>query len=83
MKAVVCAYHNMGCAGIEALLRNGFEIQAVFTYADDPQEAVWFDSVAELAAHHGIPVYAPDDINHPLWVERIRSLTPEYLFSFY
>ena len=31
MKTVVFAYHNMGCAGIEALLRSGFDIQAVFT----------------------------------------------------
>jgi len=83
MRVVVLAYHNMGCAGIKALLRNGFEIQAVFTYADDPEEANWFESVAELASRHKIPVYAPDDINHPIWVEKIRALQPEYLFSFY
>ena len=83
MKAIVAAYHNMGCAGIEALLRNGFEIQAVFTYPDDAGETIWFDSVAELAARHGIPVFAPDDINHPLWVEKIRAFAPDILFSFY
>ena len=77
MKAIVAAYHNIGCAGLEALLRNGFEVQAVFTYADAPDEAIWFRSVAELAARHGIPVYAPDAINHPLWVERIRGLAPD------
>jgi len=83
MKVIVLAYHNMGCAGIKALLRNGFEIQAVFTYADDPAEANWFDSVAELASQYQIPVYAPDDINHPIWVEKIRAMEPEILFSFY
>lgn len=83
MKVIVLAYHNMGCAGIKALLRNGFEIQAVFTYADNPDEANWFDSVAELASQHQIPVYAADDINHPIWLEKIRSLKPEILFSFY
>jgi UDP-4-amino-4-deoxy-L-arabinose formyltransferase/UDP-glucuronic acid dehydrogenase (UDP-4-keto-hexauronic acid decarboxylating) len=83
MKAVVLAYHNMGCAGIEALLRNGFEIAAVFTHTDDPHENLWFGSVAELAASRGIPVYAPADINHPMWVERIRRMKPEILFSFY
>ena len=31
----------------------------------------------------GIPVYAPDDVNHPLWVERIRALAPDVIFSFY
>ena len=81
--AVVAAYHNVGCAGIEALLRAGVKIQAVFTYADDPNEAQWFGSVAELAARHGIPTFAPDDINHPLWVDRIRKLKPDFLFSFY
>lgn len=50
MKAIVVAYHNMGCMGIEALMRNGYEIQAVFTYPDDPDETIWFESVAELAA---------------------------------
>jgi len=83
MKAVVLAYHNIGCAGIEALLRNGFEITAVFTHEDDPGENLWFKSVAELAAANDIPVYAPDNINHPLWVERIKEMKPDILFSFY
>ena len=83
MKAIVLAYHNMGCAGIEALLRNGYEIAAVFTHKDDPRENVWFRSVAELAASKGIPVFAPEDINHPIWVERIRGMKPDILFSFY
>lgn len=82
-KVVVAAYHNMGCVGIRALQRCGFDIQAIFTYADDPQEAIWFDSVAELALEFNIPVYAPDNINHPRWVERIRALQPDFLFSFY
>ena len=83
MKTIVLAYHNIGCIGIKALLANGYEIQAVFTHEDDPHEAVWFESVAELAAANGIPVYAPEDINHPLWVERIKTLAPDQIFSFY
>ncbi|MBI2438371.1 MAG: bifunctional UDP-4-amino-4-deoxy-L-arabinose formyltransferase/UDP-glucuronic acid oxidase ArnA [Lentisphaerae bacterium] len=83
MKAVVLAYHDMGCAGLEALLRHGFAVQAVFTHKDSPGETIWFHSVAKLAASHGISVYAPDDINHPIWVEKIRALAPDILFSFY
>ena len=83
MKTVVLAYHNIGCAGIEALLDHGFDIQAVFTHRDDPAENLWFRSVAELAAENGLPVFAPDNINHPLWVERIRQLEPDIIFSFY
>jgi UDP-4-amino-4-deoxy-L-arabinose formyltransferase / UDP-glucuronic acid dehydrogenase (UDP-4-keto-hexauronic acid decarboxylating) len=83
MKAVVLSYHNIGCIGIRALLAHGFEIQAVFTHKDDPKENIWFESVAELAAANNIPVHAPEDINHPLWVERIRQMAPDILFSFY
>jgi UDP-4-amino-4-deoxy-L-arabinose formyltransferase/UDP-glucuronic acid dehydrogenase (UDP-4-keto-hexauronic acid decarboxylating) len=69
--------------GLKALLKNGFDVAAVFTHIDDPCENQWFDSVAELAASHGIPVFAPEDINHPMWIDRIRSLEPDVLFSFY
>ena len=83
MKALVLAYSNIGCVGIKALLKHGFEIAMVFTHKDDPQEKIWFDSVAELAAEHNIPVFAPMNINHPLWVEKIKGEKPDILFSFY
>ncbi|WP_040268370.1 bifunctional UDP-4-amino-4-deoxy-L-arabinose formyltransferase/UDP-glucuronic acid oxidase ArnA [Pseudomonas rhodesiae] len=82
-KAVVFAYHDIGCAGIEALLNAGYDIAAVFTHADDPKENNFYGSVAQLCARNGIPVHAPEDANHPLWVERIAKLKPDYLFSFY
>ncbi|RON54290.1 bifunctional UDP-4-amino-4-deoxy-L-arabinose formyltransferase/UDP-glucuronic acid oxidase ArnA [Pseudomonas frederiksbergensis] len=82
-KAVVFAYHDIGCAGIDALLGAGFEIAAVFTHADDPKENAFYGSVAQLCANQGIPVHAPEDANHPLWVERIAKLNPDYIFSFY
>ena len=83
MKAVVLAYHNIGCIGIDALIRNGFEVAAVFTHKDDPNENLWFNSVTECAASHNLLVYAPDDINHPLWVKKIQELAPDIIFSFY
>ncbi|NIL18390.1 UDP-4-amino-4-deoxy-L-arabinose formyltransferase [Pseudomonas sp. ATCC PTA-122608] len=82
-KAVVFAYHDIGCAGIEALLNAGYEIAAVFTHADDPKENNFYGSVAQLCARNGIPVHAPEDANHPLWIERIAKLNPDYIFSFY
>ncbi|MBY8952886.1 bifunctional UDP-4-amino-4-deoxy-L-arabinose formyltransferase/UDP-glucuronic acid oxidase ArnA [Pseudomonas carnis] len=82
-KAVVFAYHDIGCAGIEALLSAGYDITAVFTHADDPKENNFYGSVAQLCARNGIPVHAPEDANHPLWIERIAKLNPEYIFSFY
>jgi UDP-4-amino-4-deoxy-L-arabinose formyltransferase/UDP-glucuronic acid dehydrogenase (UDP-4-keto-hexauronic acid decarboxylating) len=82
-KTVVFAYHDIGCAGIQALLDSGYDIAAVFTHADDPKENAFYASVAQLCADKGIPVHAPEDANHPLWIERIAKLDPEYIFSFY
>lgn len=82
-KTVVFAYHDIGCAGIQALLDSGYDIAAVFTHADDPKENAFYGSVAQLCASKGIPVHAPEDVNHPLWIERIAKLSPDYLFSFY
>ncbi|PAB77797.1 bifunctional UDP-4-amino-4-deoxy-L-arabinose formyltransferase/UDP-glucuronic acid oxidase ArnA [Escherichia coli] len=83
MKTVVFAYHDMGCLGIKALLAAGYEISAIFTHTDNPGEKAFYGSVARLAAERGIPVYAPDNVNHPLWVERIAQLSPDVIFSFY
>ena len=83
MKAVVFAYHDMGCAGIQALLDSGYDIAAIFTHPDNPGENHFFGSVARIAAEQGIPVWAPEDVNHPLWIERIRDIKPDVLFSFY
>ncbi|WP_339453738.1 bifunctional UDP-4-amino-4-deoxy-L-arabinose formyltransferase/UDP-glucuronic acid oxidase ArnA [Pseudomonas sp. EA_5y_Pfl2_R50] len=82
-KTVVFAYHDIGCAGLQALLDSGYDIAAVFTHADDPKENAFYASVAQLCASQGIPVHAPEDVNHPLWIERIARLNPDYMFSFY
>ena len=83
MKAVVFAYHDMGCTGIQALLDAGYDIEAIFTHPDNAGENHFFGSVARLAAEQGITVYAPEDVNHPLWVDRIQAMAPEVIFSFY
>ncbi|MEE4126971.1 bifunctional UDP-4-amino-4-deoxy-L-arabinose formyltransferase/UDP-glucuronic acid oxidase ArnA [Pseudomonas viridiflava] len=83
IKAVVFAYHDIGCVGLQALLESGYHITAVFTHADDPSEKTFFGSVAQLCAQHDIPVHAPEDPNHPLWIERVGKLDPDFIFSFY
>lgn len=83
MKAVVFAYHDIGCTGIRALAEAGFAIEAIFTHADNAAENHFFGSVARTAAQLGIPVYAPEDVNHPLWVDRIKGMKPQAIFSFH
>jgi len=81
MNAILFAYHEIGAAALEAMLRNNIDVVAIFTHRDDPAEGGWFRSVARLAADHGIPVHAPDDPNHPLWTDQIRDLSPDAIFS--
>ncbi|MDR0217399.1 MAG: bifunctional UDP-4-amino-4-deoxy-L-arabinose formyltransferase/UDP-glucuronic acid oxidase ArnA [Enterobacteriaceae bacterium] len=83
MKAVIFAYHDIGCIGLNSLVKAGFDIQAVFTHADDPNENHFFSSVARAGAELGLPVFAPENVNHPLWIERISEMQPDVIFSFY
>ncbi|MCJ7748992.1 MAG: formyltransferase [Desulfobacterales bacterium] len=83
MKAVIFAYHNIGMVGLEALVQGGFDIRAIFSHLDDPDENIWFGSVAEWGKKNQIPVYCPQNINTPEWIEKIRNISPEVIFSFY
>jgi len=82
-RAVVFAYHNVGYRCLSVLLAHGVDVALVVTHRDNPKETIWFDSVAELAALHGIPVITPDNPNTPEVVEQIRDLQPDFFFSFY
>jgi methionyl-tRNA formyltransferase len=81
--AVVFAYHNVGVRCLSVLLAHGVEVPLVVTHEDRPGETIWFDSVAELAHRHRIPVIAPASANAPDVIERIAAARPDFLFSFY
>ncbi len=82
-RAVVFAYHNVGCVCLEVLIRQNIDVALVVTHRDNPDENIWFDSVEKLARGHGIETVAPDDPNTPEFVARIATLKPDFLFSFY
>lgn len=82
-RAVVFAYHDVGCRCLEVLLDQGVEVPLVITHRDSPGENIWFGSVAALAAKLKIETLTPDDPNSPDVVERVRELKPDLLFSFY
>ena len=83
MKAVVFAYHNMGIAGLDALFNHGFDIEAVFTHEDDPDENCWFGSVKNWAHQKNITVYTTEEVNSPKWIAKIAAFNPDIIFSFY
>lgn len=81
--AVVFAYHDVGVRCLEALLGRGIRVPLVVTHEDDPSENIWFDSVAKLAAAHGIPVVTPKNPNTDELLQKITGLRPDFIFSFY
>jgi methionyl-tRNA formyltransferase len=82
-RAVVFAYHNVGARCLSVLLAHGVDVQLVVTHTDNPTENIWFDSVERLAAEQHLSCATPTDPNSPEWIERIRALQPDFIFSFY
>jgi methionyl-tRNA formyltransferase len=82
-RAVVFAYHDVGCRCLQVLLAQGVEVPLVVTHVDATGETIWFDSVAEVARAHDIPVITPDDPNVSAVVEQVGGAVPDFLFSFY
>lgn len=83
MRAVVAGYHTIGCLGLEALLRHGFDVRLVLTHHDDPGETIWWRSLAATAERAGIPVERPGDPAGKAFRDRIVACEPDFLFSFY
>ena len=83
--AIVFAYSDVGVRCLRVLLDAGLHVPLVVTHCDDPAETRWFDSVAELAAEHGLSCVAPDDPNTPEFLAFAQEAVgrPDFLFSFY
>ena len=83
MHAVVFAYHDVGVNCLKALLNAGLKIDLVVTHQDDPNENVWFGSVAKLCAEKNIPFITPSANELASLIPKIQALAPDYIFSFY
>ncbi len=82
-RAVVFGYHDVGVLGLQKLLQHGYEVPLVVTHQDNPDEEIWFASLAERARSAGIPVLTPDETNTDTVIEAVRASRPDFLFSFY
>lgn len=83
LRVVVFGYHDIGVVCLEAVQEQGGDVVMVVTHEDDPAETLWFASLADAATARGIPLGRPEDPNAPAFVERIRRLQPDLIFSFY
>jgi methionyl-tRNA formyltransferase len=82
-RAVVFAYHNVGVRCLSVLLAHGVNVPLVVTHQDDPNERVWFESVAALTRLYDIPTVTPEAAALPELAERVAALAPDFIFSFY
>ena len=80
-RCVLFAYHEMGYACMEALLKMGAPIAALFTHRDDSHEEIWWRSCAELAARHSVPVHFDEGLEAD--AAKIGALKPAVIYSFY
>jgi UDP-4-amino-4-deoxy-L-arabinose formyltransferase/UDP-glucuronic acid dehydrogenase (UDP-4-keto-hexauronic acid decarboxylating) len=78
---VVFAYHTFGARALAGLLARGETVTAVVTHEDQAAEGDWFESVADVAAAHGVPVLAPPSPNAPAVVAHLASLRPDAFLS--
>jgi len=80
MKILFFGYSEVGAVGIEFLLAQREDVAAVVTHRDDPHEAVWFRSVAEIARRGGVPVRIAEETD----LEALAaSARPDLILSFY
>ncbi len=83
MRILVFAYHNIGFECLKHLIQIKENVVGVVTHEDDPDEEIWFRSVATLAADHRLPLFTPTNPNAPRFIQQVRELRPELIFSFY
>ncbi|MBY0573509.1 MAG: formyltransferase [Undibacterium sp.] len=81
--AVIFAYHSVGVRCIKTLLARGIEIPLVITHEDSATETIWFESVAKLCTENGIAFITPEHPNTREIIEKVGSISPDFIFSFY
>src|SRR5271170_1609233 len=65
---------------MDALLKMGAPIAALFTHRDDSHEEIWWRSCAELAARHGISAYVDESIETA--GAKTAAKNPDVIYSF-
>ena len=74
MRIVLIAHPSLGSKALEAILKRGEEVVAVFAPGGDPEKA---EPLKELADKSGIPVHQPAHMKDASVYERVASYEPE------
>jgi len=76
-------YSEVGYECLSLLLERGDNVVAVFTHEDNPNEKIWFKTPAAAIRGSPIPIFTPEKIATPEWIERITALRPDLILSAY
>ncbi|MDG6107893.1 methionyl-tRNA formyltransferase [Dactylosporangium aurantiacum] len=83
MRVVMFGYQTWGHRTLQALLASEHEVTLVVTHpaSDHPYERIWNDSVADLAAAHGIEVLVRDRPGDPELLDRLKLADPDVIVA--
>ncbi len=76
-------YSEVGHDCLSLLLERGDNVVALFTHEDNPHEKIWFKTPAVAAREKGVPIFTPEKITTPEWLERLAALQPDLILSVY
>jgi len=76
-------YSEVGYECLSLLLSRGDNVVGLFTHEDNPNEKIWFKTPAVAAREKNIPIFTPQKISTPEWIEKITALKPDLIISVY
>ena len=76
-------YSQVGYECLSLLIERGDCVIGLFTHEDNPNEKIWFKTPAVAAREKGIPIFTPEKIGTPEWIERIAAMKPDLILSVY
>lgn len=82
MKIVYMGTPDFAVPPLAALVKNGYEVTAVVTQPDKPKgrgKTLLPTPVKEEALKHGIPVYQPQKVRDPEFMEILKELNPDII----
>lgn len=83
MRVVMFGYQTWGHRTLQALLASEHEVALVVTHpaSDHPYERIWNDSVADLAAAHGVEVLVRDRPGDAELLDRLKLADPDVIVA--
>jgi methionyl-tRNA formyltransferase len=82
MRVVLFGYQTWGHRTLEALLASEHDVVLVVTHpaSEHPYEQIWNDSVADLAAAHGVPTVVRDRPDEEV-ARRVKETDPDVIVA--